>query len=49
MDSNRSDPVTSIEDLMMIDVFLETLTWCMAFYETSAIEVLHSFFAAILN
>ena len=37
MDSNRSDPVKSIEDLMMIDVFLETLTWCMAFYETRAI------------
>jgi hypothetical protein len=49
MDSNRSDPATMIEGLMRTDVFLEILSLCMAFYETSAIEVLHSFFAVILN
>jgi hypothetical protein len=49
MDFNRLDPVTSIGDLMMTDVFLEILSQCRAFYETSAIEVHHSFFAVKLN
>ncbi len=49
MDSNESDPAISIEGLMMTDVFLEILIQCKAFYETSAIKALHSFFAVILN
>jgi len=49
MDFNQSDPVKSIGDLMMTDVFLEILSQCRAFYETSTIEVLHSFFEVKLN